>query len=175
MKFKLDTFKMGYIILYKNEGNNLFGKGIIAKQLAAGFSAEAAQYTHAEVSGGSEFSVNISPPVSKLINITKTHKGRYVCLMRYKNDVYEAKGRYKVAYFSATLANKMYDVKGILSFIFKWITHDNRLYFCSEGAAWALQKEFPEAFNGRTPNKIMPADFLNLFIFEKVWEGRIGG
>ncbi len=166
----LDKFRMGYFILYKSEGD-FFGKGITAKQLSAGFSVEDSQYVHIEVSGGETTSVNISPPISKLVDITQDHKGRTTKVVRFKNTDYENRLRYKVAYFSATLCNKGYDFGGILAFLFKWIKQNNRLYFCSEGAAWALQKVFPGIL-GINPNDCMPARFLGKE-FELVWEGVI--
>lgn len=170
-KFNLDIPRMGYLILYRHNGD-LFGKGIEKRQILAGIAPDLACFSHIECSGGGEFSVNISPPVSKLVKITEAHKGRYIKIMRYKNADYEIKGRYKVAYFSATLCNRGYDVGGILAFLFKWIKQDNRLWFCSEGAAWALQKEYPRTFGGKAPNEIMPAHFLG-DEFEQVWEGVI--
>lgn len=162
---------MGYFILYKNTGG-IFGDAIVRKQIASGYSKEDAQFCHIEVSGGEVHSVNISPPVSKLVTITEEHKGKTVRLIKFKDQSYEEGLRYKVAYFSATLCNKGYDVKGIFAFLFKWIKQDNRLYFCSEGAAWALQKVFPGAI-GWIPDKVMPADFTNQIFFETVWEGVI--
>ena len=167
--FNLDIFKMGYIILYRND-KSLFGNLIVKRQLLAGFSPEDAQFTHCEISGGSEFSINISPPISKLVKINEVHKGRYVRLVRYKGYNEDGK-RYKVAYFSATLCNKGYDIPGILAFLFKWIKHNNRLYFCSEGGLWALQMVFPGIL-GIKPEECMPAHFLGVE-FELVWEGVI--
>jgi hypothetical protein len=167
----LDKLRMGYFILYKNDGS-LFGKAIETRQILAGFAPLSACFTHIEVSGGEEYAVNISPPLSKLVKITEAHKGRYAQVVHYKNASYEQALRYKVAYFSATLCNRGYDIGGILAFLFKWIKQNNRLYFCSEGAAWALQKVYPEAL-GITPDKVMPAHFLNQDLFEKVWEGVI--
>jgi len=167
----LDKIRMGYFLLYKNKGG-LFGDAIVKRQLVSGFSPEDAQFTHIEVSGGEIHSVDISPPISKLVKITEDHKGEYCRVVRYKNDTYEQALRYKVAYFSATLCNKGYDIPGIFAFIFKWIKQNNRLYFCSEGAAWALQMCFPNAI-GKIPDKCMPADFLTPLYFEKVWEGEI--
>jgi len=170
----LDLFKMGYVILYRNNGN-LFGNAITKRQLAAGFGREEAEYTHVEISGGEEYSINISPPISKLVKITEAHKGRYVKVMCLKNDEFENGKRYKVAYFSAALcANKPYDILGVLSFLSflgKWIKQDNRLYFCSEGALTAFQKVFPNLMEMK-PEKCMPAHFFNP-VFEEVWEGVI--
>ncbi len=166
-----DKFKMGYFILYKNTGG-IFGDNIVKQQIAFGFSKEDSQYTHVEVSGGEVHSINIAPPTSKLVEINKAHKGEYACLVKFKNSDYEDRLRYKVAYFSATLCNRGYDFQGIFAFLFKWIKQNNRLWFCSEGAAWALQLVFPNAL-GKTSDKCMPADFLNPLYFEVVWEGVI--
>jgi len=168
----LSILKMGYFIVYKNAGG-FFSDEIVKRQLRTGFSEEDSQYTHVEVSGGEVHSINISPPLSKLVDITKIHKGRYIKVMKYKNEEYENCKRYKVAYFSAALCNKGYDIPGVLAFLFKWIKHNNRLFFCSEGCAWALQKCFYKAFHGESPQYIMPADFLDTKEFELVWEGEI--
>ena len=167
----LDKFRMGYFILYKTD-NSLFSKGIVSKQLLAGFNEESAQFTHVEISGGEYHAVNISPPLSKLVKINEAHKGRFVRVVRYKNEEYEKALRYKVAYFSATLCNKGYDIKGILAFLWKWVKQDNRLYFCSEGALWALKMVFPDAL-GVKPEECMPAHFTFIDRFETVWEGTI--
>lgn len=168
----LDKFRMGYCILYRHN-KGLFGDAIVKRQLAVGFNLEDANYTHVEVSGGEIYSVNISPPISKLIKITEVHKGRYVCVVRLKSQAYEDALRYKVAYFSATLCNKGYDIPGILAFLFKWIKQNNRLYFCSEGALWAMQMGCKENILGINPDICMPAHFRNWDYFEKVWEGEI--
>ena len=172
LPFSLDIPRMGYFIAYKHSGG-IFGQGIIRKQLSAGFNEDDACYTHVEVSGGGPWSINIAPPSTKLVDITKKHKGRYIKILRYKNDCYQYKRRYKIAFFAATLCNKRYDWKGIAAFLFKWVRNDNRLYFCSEGCAWALHQVYPSAFDGRPDNKIMPADFVSSPDFELVWEGRI--
>lgn len=168
----LDKFRMGYFILYRNIGG-IFGDNIVKKQLLAGFSPEDAQYTHIEVSGGEIHSVDISPPISKLVKITEAHKGEYARVVRFKNEEYERALRYKVAYFSASLCNKGYDIPGVLAFLFKWIKQNNRLYFCSEGCAYSLRMVFPVALGKLENSQIMPAHFLNLDEFEQVWEGVI--
>lgn len=171
----LDKFKMGYVILYKNAGD-LFGNAIVKRQLAAGFSPHDAQVVHVEISGGGKHSINISPPLSKLVDITQAHKGRYAYLLRYKNEEYEKGLRYKVAYFSAALcSNKPYDIGGILafiSFLAKWFKQDNRLYFCSEGCACAFSMVFPKIFGDLPTDKTMPAHFFGTE-FKIVWEGVI--
>jgi len=163
---------MGHVIIYKNTGG-LFGNGIVKKQLHAGFNKEDAQFCHAEISGGGKHSINIAPPISKLVDITKKHKGRHIRIVRFNNENYEQKGRYKVAYFSASLNNTGYDIQGIFRFIFKWIGHNNRLYFCSEGCAHSLQMVYPNINNRLKPEKWMPAEFTKQSIFETVWEGQI--
>ena len=172
-EFNLDTFKMGYIIAYMSDGS-FFSNRIVERQMKEGFSAEASQITHIEVSGGERHAVNIGLPVSKCIDITKKHKGRYIYLLRYDNEDYEKRGRYKVAYFSATLSNLAYDIAGILRFLYKSIKQFNKFYFCSEGAAWALQKVYPKALKSMKPEDVMPAHFLAFCSeFEIVWKGYI--
>lgn len=171
-KFNPDDFKMGYFILYRNDGSK-FGNLIERKQRQSGFLPDHAQYTHVEVSGGSYHSTNISPPLSKLIEINKVHKGRYVRLVKFKGAGYDTK-RYKVAYFSASLCNRGYDFSGVLSFIFRWIKQNNRLYFCSEGALWSLEKVYQHPL-GYTidPSNCMPAHFCLPEYFDYIWEGTI--
>lgn len=170
----LDKFRMGYVILYKNDGS-LFGNAIVKKQLSVGFNSRDAQVTHMEISGGEKHAINISPPISKLVDIAQTHRGRYAYLLRYKNEEYEKALRYKVAYFSAALcSNKPYDIGGILaflSFLTKWVKQNNRLYFCSEGALTSFQMVFANLL-GIAPDKCMPAHFFS-GEFELVWEGAI--
>ena len=165
----LNDFKMGYVLAYKSTGS-LFNRLIVKRQLAAGFAEEQAQYVHVEISGGERHSIDISPPISKLIDITKVHRGRYVKVLKLNTDDFYMK-RYKVAYFSASLCNKVYDFSGVLSFLLKWITHNNRLYFCSEGVAWAFNMVYNKLF--LEPNKVMPANYLTSAHFETVWEGII--
>lgn len=165
----LNAFKMGYVLAYKNTGS-LLNRMIVKRQIEAGFKPKEAIYTHIEVSGGGRHSININPPISKLIDITKVHKGREVAILRFKGKDFDAK-RYKVAYFSAALcSNRIYDFSGILSFIFKWITHNNRLYFCSEGALAAYKMVYPRCMP-IPAEKCMPAHFIGSKQFEKVWEG----
>ena len=70
------------------------------------------------------------------------------------------------------MCNRGYDFGGIFAFVFKWIKHDNRLWFCSEGAAWALSMVFPNAL-GRKPEECMPGHFLDPKYVEIIWEGEI--
>ena len=166
-KFNPDDFKMGYFLIYKNTGG-IFGNLICKKQQQAGFTDEESRYVHVEVSLGGVHSINVSPPKSRLIDITKVHKGRYIKLVKYKEYGSDNK-RYKVAVFAASLNNLGYDIWGIASFLFRFIKQNNRLYFCSESAAESLQRVYPKAFN-KPPSEIYPADFCQ---FETVWEGCI--
>jgi len=170
--FNTELLKMGDVILYKNDGSK-FGNLIQKKQLKEGFILDHAQWTHSEISGGGKHSINISPPISKLVDITKTHKKRHIRVVRYNNEEFKNGKRYKVAYFSASLCNRGYDFLGITSFLSKWVKQNNRLFFCSEGCADSFQKVFPKIWKAKTPSEIYPADFNPMNDFETVFEGII--
>lgn len=175
MKLPLDKFRIGYIILYKNNGG-LFGNLIEKRQLAAGFTPDQACWTHAEISGGEKESVYTRMPLSARVDITKAHKGQTVRLLRYDNKAYEEGKRYKVGWFNGTLNNLPYDGRGVLAFLKflkRWIKQSTKLYFCSEGVLWALQKVFPAAMFGLKPEECMPAHFAASDEFKVVWEGVI--
>jgi len=167
----LNIPKMGYFILYRNEGG-FFGNAIEKEQLKKGFSEEDAKYTHVEVSGGGQWSVRVAPPSTKIADITQIYKSRNIRIYRYRNSLYEASKRYKVAFWAASGCNLRYDWLGVIRFKIKLIWSVKSRFFCSENSAWALQKEFPEAL-GKKPEDCMPADFTNLGYFEKVWEGEL--
>ena len=169
-EFSLTNCKIGYAIVYRHSGG-LFGDLIVKKQQASGFDPKHAEYTHVEISLGGKHTINISPPKSKLCDITKTHKGRYIKIVKYKVSNYNIK-RYKVGCLYSSLNNSGYDIPGILSFLFKWIKNSNRLYFCSEGCLTALQMVYPDAFQMK-PGACMPAEWLNPKWTELVWEGHI--
>lgn len=182
-----DVFKSGYAIAYKHEETrwpkSFFGNQIVKKQLAVGFSAEHAQYSHVEICGGKIRdkagrivgiqSINVSPPKSRWIDITKVHKGRYVCVLKHKDYDKDPTIRYQVAYASARLNNVAYDKRGILAFGLSWITQNNRLYFCSEHCSYAVRIELPRTFDIDPDDKITPAYFFLPHWWVKVWEGRI--
>lgn len=172
--FSLDIPRMGYVLAYKSNGG-FFSKRIVKVQLKAGLSKEHAQVTHIEISGGGPDSVFTVAPKSKRIDITKTHAGRYLYILRYKNEHYEEKGRYKVAYFAATLCNLDYDVAGVIGFIswFRWIKHSVKLFFCSEGALWSFRRQYSKVMKHLKPQKCLPANFLSSDQFEIVWQGQI--
>jgi len=178
--FDLDIPKMGYILLVK--GNGIFSKFIRERQKIAGYK-EHSEYTHCEILCGGKDSVLIAPPKSRMTDITKQYKNTYIKIMRIKpsfSEKYENKYRYKIAVFAASLCNRVYDVIGVASFlspfkfILNWIAKHNRLYFCSEGCTWAIQKVYPLFLNGRNKETVMPCMFSsNTDQLEIVWEGII--
>ena len=170
--FSLDIPRMGYVLAYKSDGG-FFSRQIVKMQLKEGFSKENAQISHIEISGGGPDSILIAPPKAQRIKITEKHAGRYVYILRFKNEDYEKRGRYKVAYFSATLCNTGYDIPGILHFACKWIKHSNRLWFCSEGALWSFRRQYSKIMKYLKPHECMPAHSLSSDQFETVWCGQI--
>lgn len=170
--FNLDLLRMGHFYLVRHD-KGFIGNAIKKKQLTAGFIPEHAEFIHVGVLGGGQWGVNVAPPKTKIVDIRKVFKGRYIKVVKYKNEDYDRKGRYKVAFWSAAKCNLRYDWKGILAFVFKWIKQNNKLYFCSENAAASLQKEYPLALTGAKPSTVMPADFSRPSDFEIVWKGII--
>ena len=172
--FSLNIPRMGYVLAYKNDGG-FFSKQISKVQLKKGFTKEQAQVTHIEVSGGGPDSVFATPPKSRAIKITKTHSGRYVYILRYKNDDYQNRGRYKIAYFSGRLCNLDYDIRGVMKFVrwFKWMNHSTKRFFCSEGALYSFRKQYDTVMQGLKPCNCMPAHFMSSDQFEIVWQGVI--
>lgn len=165
--FSLDIPRMGYFILYKSPGKDLFGRQIISAQKKYGHSEEDSQYTHVEVSGGGQWAVKVTPPKIEVTDILKTYKGRHIKIVKFKGYDGNLK-RYKVAFWAASNCNLNYDWLGVIKFKIPWTFHKEKEFFCSENAAWALGKE--ESLN-KDPHKWMPADFLNPELFEVVWEG----
>ena len=178
MNFNLDIPKMGYIILVKydrEKKKSFFSERIYRKQRKF-FSEEDSLYTHAEISGGGADSVCITFPKSKAIKINEYYKGRYIKILRPCADLEEystfsGKQRYKIAYFYARLCNLAYDCKGVISFLFTWVRHSNRLFFCSEGVTWAYQKIYKYFLGGKDPSKVMPAELSAYKKLEVWWEG----
>ncbi len=170
-EFSLDIPRMGYFILYRHT-KGFLGDQIIKQQLANGFPAEDARFTHVEVAGGGPWTVRVAPPKTKICDIRKIYPGRWVKIVRYKNADYEARRRLKVAFWAASLCNLPYDIFGVLRFKFKLLFGFKGAFFCSESCAWSLYKEFPSAL-GKRPEDCMPADFANPDFFEKVWEGEL--
>lgn len=168
----LNKFKMGYFILWMNEGG-FVGNMIEKAQLDKGFSEEHSRLVHVDVSGGGPFSVRVNPPRTKAVDIRKTYPGRRFIVVRYKSELYEKKSRYKVAFWAASNCNLKYDFWGIIKFKIPFIRHRLETFFCSENCLWSLQKELPGAFGGMEPHKCMPAHFMNPEFFEVVHGGRI--
>jgi len=173
IKFDLSIPRMGYFILYRNEGGfrNFFGNGIERTQRSRGFPVEDSRFTHVEVSGGGQWAVAVVPPKSKIVDITKKYKGRYIKIVRHRAESYSIK-RYKVAFWASSNCNTYYDWHGVLGFAFKWFKSKVNKYFCSENALYALQKEYFGAL-GIKPDKCFPAHFLATRFFEEIWEGEI--
>ena len=169
--FNLDTFRMGYFILYPSDGSK-FGKAIERAQLKEGFTPKQAEITHIEVSLGGQHSVAVVPPFAKVVDITKQYPGREVEVIRYKNHEYESRKRYKVAAWAASNCNLPYDIFGLIRFKLPFMFQCKRMFFCSENALWALQKDFKGALNGMAPEDCMPAHWKSRE-FETVWRGRI--
>ena len=167
----LDKFRMGYFILWKNQGG-FVGNGIEIHQKGCGFSAEESKWVHIDVSGGGQWAVRVNPPATKVVDIIKTYPERHFKVVRFKDDEYEARLRYKVAFWAASNCNKKYDFMGILKMKIPFLWHRKDLFFCSENSLWSLQKEVPNA-TGKKPYNCMPADFLNPNYFEVVYEGII--
>lgn len=172
-EFNLDVPRMGYIIIVrKPDKADIFSRGIFETQKAMGFSDDAASFCHVVISGGGPDIVNIQPPKARLRNLLEAYGGRYVRILRLKNDPdYEAKARYKIAYFAATLCDRPYDVMGILKFKIGLLFHFKNLYFCSEGSTWAIRKERPGFMPGVAEYKCMPAHFAASDELEVAWEG----
>lgn len=166
----LDTLQQGNIILYRNEGSWL-GNRIEKAQLKAKFPKEQAQYTHVEVSLGGQHSVDITPPIVKVANLTN-RLGRHIKVMTYK-DVFYATKRYKIATWAATAVHLRYDIFGVLKFLIPFLRQNRRKFFCSEGVLWALRKEFPFALGPLEESQCMPAHFLHEDFFDVKYEGII--
>jgi len=171
----LDDLRIGYFIVYRGD-NSWVSKAITREQLKSGFSEEASKYTHVEVSGGGPWSVGAVMPKSKLINIQKVYKGRYVKVMKYVVANYDER-RYKVGWFAATECNLPYGWWTLFWFILRdWMQKlkpwgTKKYPFCSLLAAWALTRVYENAFHSY--KTVMPANFLADNMFEVVWEGTI--
>ena len=167
----LNIPKMGYIILFKTD-NSFFARLIEKEQIKRGLSPLQALWTHAGISGGGQWLVEVSPPQSRVVDIRERHKGRYIKILCLKDAEYKDRKRYKIAFWAASLSNLKYDWFGILKFRLKWIFHFKSRFFCSENVAWAIEKEYPNAF-GMKSYKMMPGHFDNPKYTEVVWVGKI--
>lgn len=167
---------MGFFILWKNSGG-FVGNQIEKHQLKMGFNKIDSKYTHIDVSGGGPFVVCVSPPKTVVLNIEERYAGgSEFIVVRYKDATYQARKRYKVAFWAASNCNTRYDWFGVFKFILKkWIFHKKDWFFCSENALWALKKEHPEALGSLLPYECMPAHFLDKAVFEIVYQDKLPG
>lgn len=167
----LDKFKIGYVLLWKNN-EDFLGNLIYKAQLKEGFSKEDAQWIHVDCCLGGASVLRINPPRATLVeDIRKYYKGRSYKLLRYNDLDYELRQRYKVAIWSATNCNKAYDYLGVLKFKLAWLWHSKSNPFCSEGMVEAFQKEIPAFMYGMKPYRVMPAHFSHYDKMEVVDEG----
>lgn len=172
-EFSLDNLRMGHFALYESTGQWVHRK-IEKQQLKSGIDPEAAKFVHIDVLGGGPFAVRVNPPRTKVIDVRQQYAGHTMAVVRYKGEEFDERLRYKVAFWAATHCNLRYDYLGVLRFrLGSWFAQRRSTYFCSENAAWALQKEFPNALKGMKPEDVMPAHFLNPLHFEIVWSGRL--
>lgn len=167
--FDLDIPKMGHFILYKGKGKFLH-RQIEKQQLKEGFLPEHTEYVHIEVLGGGQYSVDPSLPKVKVIDLTKKHKNKEACIVKYIAPDYHTQ-RYKVAFWAASNVNLKYDLWGVIRLKFWFIPSGKMKFFCSENSLFALQKEYPLALS-KQPYDCYPADFLS-DSFEVVWKGII--
>ena len=169
-RFNLNIPKMGDIIAYENT-SGMVGKAIEKVQRKKGFTDDEARYTHVDISLGGQHAMYVGPPFSRLIDIRKKHPRRFCKILRYRGYDKPRKSA-KVAAWAASHCNLVYDFSGVVSFLFKFVKDAKHLYFCSENALWALQKEYPKAL-GLRPDKCMPAHFVSGKEFIVIWEGRL--
>lgn len=167
-KLNLNVPRMGNIIVFKGD-NSWICRQIKKSQKKLGFTDEDSSYSHVAVSGGGPYIVDVAMPRTKVIDMRKKYKGRYIKVLEYTADDYAIK-RYKIAFWSSSLNNLGYDFLGVLKFRIGFIFHKANKFFCSENVAWSIQKEYPKLFHGLASHKIMPADFLS-FEFRTIWEG----
>jgi hypothetical protein len=173
-EFNLDIPKMGDFILYRHD-RGLIGNLIKARQIKAGFTEEASQYTHIEVSFGGEWAVNVKPPMTTVTDITGHHPGQFIRIVRLRKpesmtDAVYGRKMAKLAAWAASNCNTLYDIPGLLAFITSGIKQLVGCYFCSENAMWSQQKEFPDVVTIK-PEDSYPATFINESIWELIWQG----
>lgn len=176
--FDLRIIKNGYIIMYKAPDKpDFFQREIIKEQMSRGFGQVASRFTHVEIAGvynpliNVRYSINITLPKCKLIDIKKEHAGRYIRVCRYDNDEWQKVGRMKTSWLAATKCNLPYDVTGILRLKLHWLFKASKINpFCSEGCAESMQTLYPDFLGGLDPKDCLPAHYYQLPV---VWEGLI--
>lgn len=173
----ITDIKIGDVLVYKKHPNDkLFGPQIIREQKRRGFSIDARQFTHVELSSGDYHSVNIAPPKARLVDITQAHKGRIVRVMRpriYATDSTDRLRLKSVLVYNALSANQLYDWKGIIKFKIPFMFHSAKEFFCSEGTLTAIQMFFPFLPNLK-PHNAFPAHFTDVNQLEPIGEFEIG-
>jgi hypothetical protein len=119
VRFNLDIPRSGYILVYKGD-KSFFSKQIKNTQKKAGFSREDSEFVHVEMSLGGPYSVYANIPMIRVTDITKTHKGRYIKIVKMKHNStedlkedYEVSGRYKTAIWCSTRCNLPYGIFGV--------------------------------------------------------------
>ena len=171
-KFNLDIPRIGYIVLFKHEGGWISNQ-IRKTQIKKGFKEENAIYTHSAISCGGPYIMEIAAPKSKVIDIRDKYYGKWVKILRYVNDEYQRKGRYKIALWSVSQSNLRYDWFGALALKFRIFWQWKSRPFCSENNLWAFQKEFPQSEAQLLPEGCMPAYWLTFREIEQIWEGYV--
>jgi|GEM_PF-1188871 len=195
-----EFLKSGYIVAVKRLGKSFFHNQIEKIQSKKGYSREASKYVHIAVIGKNQYIVDVSPPKTKIVSLFEKYPDRYIKILKYKGyeeDEGDIKG-HNVAFWAASTCNISYDWIGVIAFKFSWLGKifrklQEKWLFCSECAIWALQKEFPaigaifdfvspliqkskKKFFGDiniSPEKCMPAYFLDNEDFSIIWEGEV--
>lgn len=181
--FNLDNFKIGYFILYSNDGK-FYGNLIEKQQIKEGYSRQHARFTHIEIALGGPYSINAIFPTIKINDdLVNKHRGRYIKILRPTIEGYDTK-RKNVAIHCLKRVNKLYGL-GILWFLFNRKFKNNFLSvigdFCSELAGYGIWKQYIEntpidygKYLPKEYDKLYPADFSkHEEYFETIWEGYI--
>ena len=171
MRLKCDMLKAGYGLMVANDGSFL-GNRIEKRQLAAGISPKNAVFTHIEVIGHPPWSIRVAPPKTKLVDLMKYYKGKYVKVIRYKH-FQDSETLTLVAFWAGTHCNVRYDWQGLFHFIFTWVKQHASRWFCSESFCWSHQQVYPGCFGNVKPSKFMPGHGGDPLYVDTIWEGVI--
>lgn len=171
-KLNPDKIKIGYIVLVA--GHKI---AIEKVQLKAGYGLSS-KWTHVAGSLGGFNIIEARVPRSRVADLQKQYvdRGYEIKIMRRQNQ--EARIRYKVALWWATMNNLPYDILQFfwfpLSLIYVTIgiaLHNlfssHKRFLCSGLIAAGFYKEGDYLFNKPQEN-VLPADFDNLELFEEV-------
>lgn len=171
LSLNLDEFKMGDFILWENTGG--LGNLIRDHQLKMGYTPEQARYVHIDVAGGGQWAVRVSPPFTKVVDIRNTYKNRNFILMRLNAAEENPRDWAQIAFWAASNCNRPYSFWDLLRFKLPFLPNNPLMFFCSENACWATQKEFPGTFNYLHPSNCPPAEFFNPNFLYEVCRGTI--